>query len=116
MSNVNENEISTPLTTDENRSSDYSPIQSRMMRRQNTSRPKATATDPEPLQVYVNKVDFKAESSGKHEEEHSKTLSNSCIGLWCSYVGSKMKYLWASGGGILLIFIGISCIVYAISI
>ena len=80
MSNVNENELSTPLTTSESRSGDYSPIHSRMMRRQNTSRPKTTIIDPEPLQVSVTEAEFKAESSGKQEEESSTTLLNSHLG------------------------------------
>ncbi len=116
MSNVNENELSTPLTTNESRTGDCSPIHSRMMRRQNTSRPKPTIIDSEPLQVSVTEAEFKTGSSGKQEKDSSTTLLNSQIGLLSSFVESKTKYVWASVGGGLLIGIGVFCMVYAIFI
>ena len=72
MSDLKEDGLSVPLTTNEYQSGNRSPTNRRMMQRQNTSRPKTTSVDQEPIQVSVTKPVFPTKSAvGQIEKSYT---------------------------------------------
>lgn len=77
MSDLKEDGLSVPLTSSEYQYGDRSPTHRRMMHRQNTSRPKTTSVDQEPIQVSVTKPIFPTKSSVDSIEKSSTASSDS---------------------------------------